>query len=79
MHPDKPVEPTCISDIDPEEFQPAMWELYKLLKMQMQKERFWEIDENFLLELGKHIKALRDVQIQLINAKDWDEEDDTSI
>ena len=79
VYADKFIEPTCISDIDPEEFQPAMWELYKLLKMQMQKERFWEIDENFLLELGKHIKALRDVQIQLINAEDWEEEDDTSI
>lgn len=79
VYPDKLVEPTCISDIDPKMFQPAMWELHKLLKRQMQKERFWEIDENYLLELGKHIKELRDVQNQLITAGDWDEEDDTSI
>lgn len=70
---DKPVEPTSISDIDPEAFQPTMWKLHELLDSQMQKERFWEIDENYLLELGKHIKELRDIKEQLIAAGDWDE------
>ena len=72
VYPDEPVEPTCISDIDPEEFQPATWELYKLLKNQMKKERFWEIDEDYLLELGKNIKELRDIKECLIAAGDWD-------
>ena len=72
VYPDEPIEPTCISDIDPEEFQPATWELYKLLKNQMEKERFWEIDEDYLLELGKNIKKLRDVKEQLIAVGDLD-------
>lgn len=71
VYPDKPVEPTCISDIEPEEFQPAMWKLHKLLEGQMQKERFWEINENYLLELGKCIAELRDVKAQLVEC--WDE------
>ena len=56
--PDASMDPTRISDIEFEEFQPAMRELHKLLKYQVQKERFWEVDENFLLELGRHIKNL---------------------
>lgn len=70
---DKPVEPTSISDIDPEAFQPTMWKLHELLDSQIQKERFWEIDENYLLELGKYIKELRAIKEQLIAAGDWDE------
>lgn len=70
---DKPVEPTSISDIDPEAFQPTMWKLHELLDSQMQKERFWEIDENYLLGLGKCIKELQDIKEQLIAAGDWDE------
>lgn len=67
-HSDEPIDPTGISNIDPEEFQPAMWELHKLLKYQMQKERFWEIDEDYLQELGKCIKVLQDIKEQLIAA-----------
>lgn len=70
--PDEPVEPTCISDIDPEEFQLAMWELHKLLKYQMKKERFWEIDENYLQELGKYIKELQDINEQFIATSNWE-------
>ena len=70
--PDEPIEPICISDIDSEEFQPATWELYKLLKNQMKKERFWEIDESYLLELGKGIKELQNIKERLIAAGDWD-------
>lgn len=73
QYPDEPVDPTSISDIDPEVFQPTMWKLYKLLDEQMQKEQFWEIDETYLLELGKCIKGLRDIKEQLIAAGDWDE------
>lgn len=73
QYPDNPVESTSISDIDPEAFQPTMWELYKLLDGQMQKERFWEIDESYLLELGKYIKELQNIKEQLIAAGDWDE------
>ena len=66
--PDDPMDPTRISDIEYEEFQPVLRELHALLKSQVQKEHFWEIDENFLLELGRHIKKLRDIKIQIIAA-----------
>lgn len=72
VYPDEPIEPTCISDIDPDRFQPATWALYKLLKHQMQKERFWEIDESYLLELGKCIKELQNIKECLIAAADSD-------
>ena len=63
-----------------EEFQPAMWELHKALKTQMQKEHFWKIDENYLLELGRHIKALRDIKIQIIAVTELEDQyDDTSV
>ena len=70
---DEPIEPTGISDFDPEEFRPAMWKLYKLLKKQVEKERFWEIEENYLQELGKCITELRDIMDQLINTYDWEQ------
>ena len=70
---DEPIDPTGISDLEPEEFQPALWELYKLLKNQMQKERFWEIDENYLQGLGKWINELRDIMDQLITTYDWEQ------
>ena len=60
--------------------QPAMRELHKLLKYQVQKERFWEVDENFLLELGRHIKKLRDIKIQIIATIELENQyDDTSV
>lgn len=70
---DEPIDPTGISDLEPEEFQPAMWELYRLLKDQVQKERFWEIDETYLHELGKWINELRDIMDQLITTYDWEQ------
>ena len=73
VYPDGLIDPTGISDIDPEEFQPAMWDLHALLKSQMQKERFWEIDENYLQELGKCVMTLRGIKRQLIAAGDWEE------
>lgn len=78
--PDDPMDPTRISDIEYEEFQPVLRELHTLLKSQVQKEHFWEIDENFLLELGRHIKKLRDIKIQIIAATELEGQyDDTSI
>ena len=78
--PDASMDPTRISDIEFEEFQPAMRELHKLLKCQVQKERFWEVDENFLLELGRHIKKLRDIKIQIIATIELENQyDDTSV
>ena len=78
--PDASMDPTRISDIEFEEFQPAMRELHKLLKYLVQKERFWEVDENFLLELGRHIKKLRDIKIQIIATIELENQyDDTSV
>ena len=43
-------------------------------------ERFWEVDENFLLELGRHIKKLRDIKIQIIATIELENQyDDTSV
>lgn len=33
VYPDGKIDPTGISDIDPEEFQPTMWDLYTLLRL----------------------------------------------
>ena len=47
--PDDEIEPTCISDVDDERFRAQLWKM---------KERFWEIDEEFLLEIGTCIGEL---------------------
>ena len=53
--PDEPIEPTCISDVDEESFQKPLWRMKALLEKQVRKERFWIIDEGFLLEIGRCI------------------------
>ena len=49
------IEPTCISDIEEEEFQKPLWRMKELLEKQMAKEQFWIIDEDYLLEIGSCI------------------------
>lgn len=55
---DKPIDPTCISDIDVTEFHEPLWKMKELLEQQMKKERFWVIDEEFLLDIGTCIGEL---------------------
>ena len=56
--PDDEIEPTCISDVDDERFRVQLWKMKELLETQVKKERFWEIDEEFLLEIGTCIGEL---------------------
>lgn len=51
------IEPTCISEVD-RRYQPSLWKLMGLLDGQMQKEHFWEITEDFLLDIGTCIGDL---------------------
>ena len=50
--PEEEIEPTCISDVDDERFRVQLWKMKGLLETQVKKERFWEIDDEFLLEIG---------------------------
>ena len=52
------IYPTCISDVDDERFRAQLWKMKELLETQVKKERFWEIDEEFLLEIGTCIGEL---------------------
>ena len=56
--PEEEIEPTCISDVDDERFRVQLWKMKRLLETQVKKERFWEIDEEFLLEIGTCIGEL---------------------
>ena len=56
--PEEEIEPTCISDVDDERFRVQLWKMKELLETQVKKEKFWEIDEDFLLEIGTCIGEL---------------------
>ena len=56
--PEEEIQPTCISDVDDERFRAQLWKMKELLETQVKKERFWEIDEEFLLEIGTCIGEL---------------------
>ena len=56
--PDDEIEPTCISDVDDERFRVQLWKMKELLESLVKKERFWETDEEFLLEIGTCIGEL---------------------
>ena len=56
--PEEEIEPTCISDVDDERFRIQLWKMKELLETQVKKERFREIDEEFLLEIGTCIGEL---------------------
>ena len=56
--PEEEIEPTCISDVDDERFRVQLWKMKGLLETQVKKERFWEINEGFLLEIGTCIGEL---------------------
>ena len=44
--------------MDDERFRVQLWKMKGLLETQVKKERFWEIDEEFLLEIGTCIGEL---------------------
>ncbi len=51
------VEPTCISDAI-EIYQDTLWKMYEILKVQMRKPDFWNIDEDWLETIGKSVVEL---------------------
>lgn len=55
VFPTDPIEPTCISDIEEDEFREPLWKMKAVLQEQVNKERFWIINEDFLLEIGRCI------------------------
>ena len=64
--PDDEIEPTCISDVDDERFRAQLWKMKELLETQVKKERFWEIDEEFLLEIGTCIGELMFAKLKVM-------------
>lgn len=61
------IEPTCISDIEVEEFQPPLWKMKELLEGKMQEEQFWMIDEEFLLSIGTCIGELLFAKLRVMS------------
>ena len=51
------IDATCIDELDAEK-QPVMREMKKMLETQMQKEKFWEIDEAGIEWLGRKLYEL---------------------
>ena len=65
--PEEEIEPTCISDVDDERFRVQLWKMKELLETQVKKERFWEIDEEFLLEIGTCIGELMFAKLKVMS------------
>ena len=53
--PNSPIDPTCISWSDPEDFQEPLWRMKSLVEKQLTKENFWDISKASLLEIGQCI------------------------
>jgi len=51
------IDPTCISKM-PEAYQDILRDMKSVLEIQMQKKKFWEIDEHFLDKIGGCISSL---------------------
>lgn len=66
------IEPTCISDIEEEEFQKPLWKMKELLEAQLRKADFWMIDEDFLLSIGTCIGDLMFAKFMVIKNHGWD-------
>lgn len=59
------IEATCISD-QAEAFQDTLWQMKRLLEIQLHKESFWEIDAKWLEELGQYVIDLMNEKIALL-------------
>lgn len=53
--PHSPIDPTCISWVEPEDFQEPLLRMKSLVEGQLQKENFWDISKASLLEIGQCI------------------------
>lgn len=77
-YPKEKIDPTCIDEVDPS-LQRPLRDLKKLLDAQINKERFWETDKDFLLEAGTCIGELSLAKLVLLseeltdclNSPDW--------
>lgn len=63
VYPKEPIEPTCISDIETKEYQEPLWRMRDILVDQLTKERFWMIDEDFLLNVGRCIGEMMFIKV----------------
>ena len=71
--PDDEIEPTCISDVDDERFRVQLWKMKELLEAQLKQERFWETNEDFLLEIGICIWELMFAKFQIMSEHDYED------
>lgn len=65
------IEPTCISD-QPEAFQETLWQLKAMLDRQLCKEKFWEIDADWLETLGQLVVDLMTEKVILLSSLPMD-------
>ena len=65
-YPKEKIDPTCIDEVDPS-LQKPLRDLKKLLDAQISKERFWETDNDFLLEAGTCIGELSLAKLILLS------------
>lgn len=49
------IEPTCIADIEYPDLRKPLWKIKDIVEEQLNKEHFWEIDDDFLLDVGMEI------------------------
>ncbi len=70
-YPDEKIEPTCISDL-PDDFQPHMWKMHKILTEQLAKKEFWIMDDDTLEKLGS---CIGDMMVEKIKdmAREYEE------
>ena len=62
------IEPTCISD-QPEAYKDPLWEMREMLEIQMAKEHFREINEDWLEMIGQEIVDIGNAKIALLTAE----------
>ncbi len=66
------VEPTCISDAV-EIFRDTLWKIHEILMVQIKKEDFWNIDEDWLEAIGQCIVELNSKKVILLSSRYTDE------
>ncbi len=57
-------------------YQETLWHMKAMLEQQMQKEHFWEISEDFLLELGGYVQMLNAAKIALLASEYMEQKGD---
>lgn len=66
------IDPTCRSEIG-EDYKSDLLELETLMRDQVAKERFWEIDDAFLLRIDKYLSSLKIIKMMNAGPKKLEE------